>query len=335
MGLARTIVRKIGLPTAMALGIDKLLLARKKNSLLVVNFHGVRSKTHTTINNRHIPVAEFEKIIVYLAKNFSIVPLSELMRLKQTGTVPDQKTLALTFDDGYLNNFENALPILKKHQVPATFYVISAGLQDDTFMAWPDALDLYLRYNHQQHIQLNQHTFLAPDFKTANDELALAEYLKTLGADTPQQVDDWIKNKPELHKKRKEHAELLQLVTATQLKHYANEPLLEIGSHSHSHLCMAYISEAAAIEEFTRSKALLEACIEKPVQTFAFPDGSYQPQSIDLALKCGYTTICAVTYKTPSDYHHPNLVRRFTISNSTTFESNILRLAKDFDAFAV
>lgn len=320
------------LPTVTALGIEKLLFASKKKTCLVVNFHGVRSKTQTTINNRHLPVAEFEKTIAYFAKNFEIVPLSALMDMRRSGKLPKQKTIALTFDDGYLNNFESALQILKKYKVPSTFYIISNCLDDKNFMAWPDALDLYY-YLKGETVKINDHVFEAPQFVSSKNGMHLGDYIKTLGAETVTTVASIVSNKNDWNESKHKLSELLQLVTAEQLKQYATEPLLEIGSHSHSHYCMQYLSDATALSEFSTSKKIIENCIGKPVTSFAFPDGSYTKRSLELCTEAGYKDICAVSYKHADDFENKDLVARFTISNSTTHESNILRMAQQFDTF--
>lgn len=332
MAIAKKFIRNLVLPGIAVLGLEKLLLASKKKTCLVVNFHGVRSKTQTTINNRHLPVAEFEKTIAYFSKNFNIVPLSALMDMRRSGNLPKQKTIALTFDDGYLNNFETALPILKKYNVPATYYIISKCLQDPQFLAWPDALDLYYHLKGGT-VTLNNQTFAAPQFRNAANNMPLADYLKTLGADTVTVVATIVGSKHDTENKRQQLSELLQLVTADQLKQYSTEPLLEIGSHSHAHYCMEYLSDNVALEEFLSSKKLLETCIGKPVSSFAFPDGSYTKRSLELCKEAGYKDICAVNYKHGDDSVNKDLVARFTISNSTTHESNILRMAQEFDKF--
>lgn len=68
--------------------------------------------------------AEFEKQMNYLAKNgFNVVPLSDIVDAMQYGTKLPQKTVALTFDDGYKDNHTIAYPILKQHNFPATLFI--------------------------------------------------------------------------------------------------------------------------------------------------------------------------------------------------------------------
>lgn len=72
-----------------------------------------------------VTTANFEKQIAWLARNRNVKPLGDLLERIQEGTA-GRNLVAVTFDDGYLDNLENALPILEKYQVPATIYVTSA-----------------------------------------------------------------------------------------------------------------------------------------------------------------------------------------------------------------
>jgi peptidoglycan/xylan/chitin deacetylase (PgdA/CDA1 family) len=64
----------------------------------------------------------FERQISYLSKNYNVIPLSDLYENIRTGNIK-KKTLAITFDDGYLDNYTRAYPILKKYKVSASIFI--------------------------------------------------------------------------------------------------------------------------------------------------------------------------------------------------------------------
>lgn len=81
-------------------------------------------------NNKHpwgflsLPLAVFEKQMRYLSKNeFKTITITELYDIKKSGKRPPRKTVALTFDDGYLDNWVFAYPIMKKYGHKATIFV--------------------------------------------------------------------------------------------------------------------------------------------------------------------------------------------------------------------
>ena len=68
--------------------------------------------------------AEFEAQMQYLAdKKFNVVPLKTIVDAMQYGEKLPQRTVALTFDDGYKDNYTVAYPILKQHKFPATLFI--------------------------------------------------------------------------------------------------------------------------------------------------------------------------------------------------------------------
>jgi hypothetical protein len=96
---------------------------------------------------------------------------------------------------------------------------------------------------------------------------------------------------------------------------------------------MEFLSETVALQELEKSKQIIESTIEKQIISFAYPDGSYTKQTNELAIKSNYNNIVVVDYKYGEKNKESNLLSRFTISNSTTFESNVLRLAREFDKY--
>ncbi|MDO6459861.1 polysaccharide deacetylase family protein [Granulosicoccaceae sp. 1_MG-2023] len=71
-----------------------------------------------------VSTANFERQIAWLAANREVVSLPDLLAQISEGR-PAANRVVITFDDGYLDNLENALPVLEKYQVPATIYVTS------------------------------------------------------------------------------------------------------------------------------------------------------------------------------------------------------------------
>ncbi len=125
----------------------------------------------------------------------------------------------------------------------------------------------------------------------------------------------------------------MKLVDAETINPYENEPLLEFGSHTHTHYCLEYLNPEILKNELQFSQKIIQDITGRKVVSLAFPDGSYNAETLSVAKDCGYTDLVAVNYKFSENNKNPNLLSRFTISNSTTYESNALRLAKEFDVF--
>jgi peptidoglycan/xylan/chitin deacetylase (PgdA/CDA1 family) len=96
-------------------------LLPRKSGALVLSYHSIARKTDPfTVN----PV-EFEWQLQEIQKSgLKIISLSDLESMLTIGVVED-KTVALTFDDGRRDNFEHLFPILKKYRVPVTIFSIT------------------------------------------------------------------------------------------------------------------------------------------------------------------------------------------------------------------
>ncbi len=94
-------------------------------------FHGeegVRILTYHKVNNlknslNSIPSKEFRKQIEYLRTNYNIVSLDDFHESMTGGKKLPKKTVAITFDDGYRDNYTNAYPILEECRVPAAIFL--------------------------------------------------------------------------------------------------------------------------------------------------------------------------------------------------------------------
>src|SRR3989304_984073 len=122
-------------------------LAAYRHSPLVVLYHGVTGNTSPkrieNYRGKHVRKDAFSYQITWLKRHFEIVPLRSIEDCVQRRRYPDRSLCAITFDDGYRNNYTNAFPVLKRMGVPATIF-LTTGFIDRKFPLWPDALEMSL-----------------------------------------------------------------------------------------------------------------------------------------------------------------------------------------------
>jgi peptidoglycan/xylan/chitin deacetylase (PgdA/CDA1 family) len=112
-------------------GLNAVLL---RNAAVVVAFHRVLNEPASD-DSLTTSVSAFEGYCRYFKRHFRVIPLAELVRKLECGQ-PFNRELAITFDDGYLNNFENAVPVLEKLSLPATFFIVSQWMESDVVPFW-------------------------------------------------------------------------------------------------------------------------------------------------------------------------------------------------------
>lgn len=99
-------------------------LWRPRNAATVLTYHSVSdapiySAIHPDMFRKQMKLLHDEK--------FNVVSLAKLAEYRAQGSIPP-KTVSITFDDGYLDNFTNAFPILKQYNFPATIFVITSAI---------------------------------------------------------------------------------------------------------------------------------------------------------------------------------------------------------------
>jgi peptidoglycan/xylan/chitin deacetylase (PgdA/CDA1 family) len=112
--------------------IDAVLL---RHAAVVVAFHRVadapRSDGLTT------DLRLFERYCRFFRRHFRVVPLGDIVDRFERGLAPNRE-LAITFDDGYLDNYENARPVLERLSLPATFFVVTQWIGTDVWPWWDE-----------------------------------------------------------------------------------------------------------------------------------------------------------------------------------------------------
>ncbi len=97
-----------------------------EDNFVIVNYHYVENPRVDFSGIYPCAVEEFERQIAFLSQNFSIVSIPELYNAATHGE--KKKLCAITFDDGLKDQYDNAIPILKKYNAPATFFIITGTI---------------------------------------------------------------------------------------------------------------------------------------------------------------------------------------------------------------
>jgi peptidoglycan/xylan/chitin deacetylase (PgdA/CDA1 family) len=132
---------------ADAVGIS----ARRAASVAtIVAFHRVND--HVSEDGLTCTAAKFEDFCRYFSTRFKVVSLREQITGARVGQGMGG-SLSITFDDGYLDNFQVAAPILQKYRLPATFFVTTGFLGSSIFAPWDAALSRPSHWMNWTHVR--------------------------------------------------------------------------------------------------------------------------------------------------------------------------------------
>jgi peptidoglycan/xylan/chitin deacetylase (PgdA/CDA1 family) len=326
LALFKGIARKVIFPVTVALQVERLFSFLSGRNKLILCYHGVVAEPQHDISLGPIAEHQFEKHLSYFKSNFDVVAQDVIFEMYRSDYVPKKKTIALTFDDGYENNYTRVYPLLKKFNFPATMYIISQCLQEENSITWYDYIDLMRRDIDIKKIDVGVLNLPCPA-----DIDDLRRLIKSLNISKRQllfaEIAKQVKIENYATQKNREHWKLMD---ARQIKELSDSGLVEIGSHTHNHPNLGELKINDVIEEVTSCKLQLENVIQKEVRSIAFPDGSYNEEVKKACKDAGYKNLLAVEYRCKSDNADKSILPRAGVSSTTTFEANMVHINMAF-----
>lgn len=292
---------------------------------------------------RGVSHKEFEEQLKYLKANFNIVRLTELARMLRERKPPGRDTVVLTIDDGYLDFFQIAAPLLVKYEVPATIFIVS-NIVDKGLWLWDEAL-YYLTSHAPEGAYSIQHNHRTLEFTlhTTDDRIqAWTGLVNTvlyesnsrrwkLIRECQNQLGTGLPSKPPAANRSMNWDELGSL-----------NPLIDIGSHTRNHPILSTVQDPDELaSEILGSKKDIEKHIGKPVTTFCYPNGlapDYNEFSLREIKRSGYE--CAVLAHgglvTPSNcnlYELPRISAQHTLVTFKSEASGLRHLKEKYSKY--
>jgi peptidoglycan/xylan/chitin deacetylase (PgdA/CDA1 family) len=225
----------------------------------------------------------FDRQMAYLAKHYNVLPLSKLLTRVLDDDIP-RNGVAITFDDGYLDNIEFALPILQRHGLTATFFVTSdAVLGRSAF--WVGWLYQAIAATPAVRFQNITETLTRKPIRRLSADAAFATIAHQIdtanGAGRIQlfsALQSLFPNAPKL-------SDPSRFMMCTRDLRQLRDAGMIIGAHTATHRILAGAPRSEAIEEVIRSKRDLEDVLGEPVQHFAYPNGHVDENVDEVAIQ--------------------------------------------------
>ena len=277
-------VKSLILPLGYYFPLNKIF--SNKRNYAVLCYHRIAENDKILNKNNPLSGLEvhqdiFEEQVMFLKKKFKILSLNELK--KHIEQKKDDFVISITFDDGYLDNINLALPILEKHNVPATIFVITRFLEKNDFMWW---YFLWENLNNQKFIYINsQKIYLKNEADMINWYGILSKEVINLNyREQKDYLDKVFGNQFNF-----DYKDLI--FDFDQLADLSKNNLIEIGSHTLTHAKLTSLNNDEIFKELSVSKKIIEEKIKKKVNFLAYPYGStneVNDKIIKIAEQVGY-----------------------------------------------
>ncbi len=230
--------------------------------------------------------ARFSRQMGLLARYFNVLPLTEAVDKLRQGSLPE-RAVSVTFDDGYADNAEIALPILQAWGLPATFFIATGYL--DGGRMWNDTVIEVLRRLPSGQLDLSARGLGIYHLNSIQDRVAVAQRIITLLKYLP-----YAERETQVHYVESLVSSPLPdnlMLTVPQLQKIYTAGM-EIGAHTVNHPILANLDKERAYWEIVTGKDHLESLIGKRISLFAYPNGrpalDYLPEHVGMVRELGF-----------------------------------------------
>jgi peptidoglycan/xylan/chitin deacetylase (PgdA/CDA1 family) len=278
---------------------DRLAARRRRSAggahVLIVAYHRVVSDFEG-MRDRVIPalltsVPTFERQLETLAKSFRVVPLGEALAVLGGRSGMNRDLCVVTFDDGYQDFLENALPVLRRYEIPSTLYV-PTGFIGGSLPLLHDRLYWLLRAAQSVPALEVSRLEASDEARTALGSAVLGDPATAVG----RLLEGWnrrvcieVAEAIELALGHDPAAALSdsRLLDWDDLR-FIHQAGVEIGAHTIDHACLHTESPQAVLRQVRDSKTRIEEELGSHVVDFAYPNGWYSQSAIHALQEAGY-----------------------------------------------
>ena len=270
-----------------------VLPSTRSGRLLILIYHRVHSRPDAMFRGE-VDAVRFDRQMLLVRQYCTPISLAAGVRHLLRDSLPP-RAVAVTFDDGYADNATIALPILRRHRVPATFFIAPAFL--DGGRMWNDSVIETLRRTPGDFLDLT--------------ELGLGDYV-LVGEDTRAAAAEAIIRAVK-HRSPQDRLALVAaicelsatklpddlMMTSAQVRELADAGM-GIGAHTMTHPILRTLSEEAARAEIDDSRRALEKIAGTSVRAFAYPNGrpgdDYTERDRDLVKSLGFDVATSTSW---------------------------------------
>ncbi|WP_114782254.1 polysaccharide deacetylase family protein [Botryobacter ruber] len=281
----------------------------------------------------------FEQQLQVLKNTANVIPLKELVERVKRKKV-EKSTVALTFDDGYVDNYQVAKQLLEKYGLPATFFISSGNVGKDAAFWW-DELEQLILYTPQlpdeialavggeqvamhlgeeaqltgKQLEINRSWRACEEVPPSGRcalFLKLWQRLKPLPAAVLQEQLQLVRNWADA---ATETRPATKSMSVAQLQELAQHSLFDIGAHTVSHPALASHSLEYQKAELEVNKQYLQETINKEVSLLSYPYGNYNHDTLTAAADAAFEAAFTTEARAVTNRSHPYRLGRFQVKN--------------------
>jgi peptidoglycan/xylan/chitin deacetylase (PgdA/CDA1 family) len=233
-----------------------------------------------------VDVDRFDEILSWVTQWFQVLPLAQAVDRLERRSLP-VRSACITFDDGYADNATNALPILERYDVPATFFVATGYLNGGRM--WNDTIIEAIRRTSEVELRLDDIGAGALPTASTHEKRQAIERLISLVKYRSVRERDEIAARVAAASESSLPDNLMMSDDQVRQLHDAG---MTVGAHTVDHPILSLCDTAEATRQIGDSRDRLEELTGDKVRLFAYPNGKprtdYLPEQARLVKKLGF-----------------------------------------------
>ncbi|OUJ71208.1 polysaccharide deacetylase family protein [Hymenobacter crusticola] len=282
-----------------------------EHKALVLMYHRV-ADLESDVWDLAVTPTHFEQHLQLLKQFGNVMPVAELIQNLRRKTLP-KRSIAITFDDGYADNYLAAKPLLEQYQLPATFFIATATIDQDQEFWWDVLEYIFLCVNPLPSL----FSYIISDCKLAFDlsaeqhltpELQQKHYQwKAVSMPPPSQratlfYEIWQLLKPLPYATQQEHLHHIRTwagvaasarpnhrsMTLHHLRDLSRNKLFTLGAHTLTHPALSSHTSQFQTQELCASMQYLTQASGQEINLVAYPYGDYNNQTTAVTATIGF-----------------------------------------------
>lgn len=252
---------------ARAPGVTRVFLSLiRPRRFVILCYHRVNDDGHPFFAGT--PVSLFRRQMEALRRHFTVLPLAELVERARRREIP-RNSVAVTFDDGYRDNYTNAFPVLRELDLPATIFLTTDAI-DRNALLWHDRVfDAFHRSRRNEARFESEVLPLGAADRRASLAIVLARLRRSSPKDRDRLIDCLLEElgiEPGVPRgwEKLSWREVREMASGR----------ISFGAHTLDHPILTRVGAAEARRQIRESKSRIEEELRLPVKAFAYPNGS-------------------------------------------------------------
>jgi peptidoglycan/xylan/chitin deacetylase (PgdA/CDA1 family) len=245
----------------------------QRRALTILNYHRIGNADETPFDSGVFSATadQFDAQITYLKRRFRMATLEDVFAMVD-GNTPRGTSVLITFDDGYLDNYTLAFPMLRAHGVQAVFFLPTAFIGTGK-LPWWDVIAYVIKRSLKRRIRLEYPEPASFDLAVHGGKGVSMEILRLSTQPAVKDPERFLLELETECEVARPEAEAERCFLNWDEAREMQQHGMAFGSHTHSHEILTKLSAERQREEVRYSREILERELNQRVETLAYPVG--------------------------------------------------------------